>query len=147
VPRSAFELAMPLPKTPALTVDCVVFDAKGRVLLVRRKNPPFKGRYALPGGFVDVGETVEAGARRELMEETGIKVGKLSLLGVYSDPRRDPRGHTCSVALLGRVARATPKAGDDAAGAEWVEAGSRIELAFDHATILADARRTLKRKR
>ena len=113
-------------QTPLLSVDCVVFDAKGRVLLVRRGHPPFKGKYALPGGFVEIGETVEDACRRELMEETGVKAGRLELIGVYSDPKRDPRGHTCSVAFLTRVARATPKAGDDAAAAEWVEAWSRL---------------------
>ena len=112
---------MPFPKTPALTADCVVIDAKGRLLLVRRGRPPFKGKYALPGGFAEIGETIEDACRRELMEETGIKAGKLELLGVYSDPSRDPRGHTCSVVYLTRVARAAPKAGDDAAAAEWVE--------------------------
>jgi len=137
---------MAFPKTPALTVDCVLFDAKGRLLLIRRGNPPFKGRYALPGGFVDVGETVEDACRRELMEETGVKAGRLELIGVYSDPKRDPRGHTCSVAFLASVARATPKAGDDAAAAEWVEGWSRLDLAFDHAGIVGDARRMLRSK-
>jgi 8-oxo-dGTP diphosphatase len=139
---------MPLPKTPALVSDCVLFDGKGRVLLVRRGNPPFKGCYALPGGFVDVGESVEDACRRELMEETGIKAGKLRLLGVYSDPKRDPRGHTCSVVYLGRLARApTPKAGDDAQAAEWVEDWTGVRLAFDHAAILADAQRALRQAR
>jgi len=133
------------PKTPALTVDCVVIDAKRRLLLIRRGHPPFKGRYALPGGFVDVGETVEDACRRELMEETGIKAGRLELIGTYSDPSRDPRGHTCSVVFLTRAGRATPKAGDDAAAAEWVEDWQRMELAFDHANILADAERVLQR--
>jgi 8-oxo-dGTP diphosphatase len=130
---------MPFPKTPALTVDCVVVDARKRVLLVRRRNPPFKGRYALPGGFVDVGETVEDGCRRELLEETGVQAKALRLLGVYSDPKRDPRGHTCSVAFLTRVGAAKATAGDDAAAAEWVADWSRLDLAFDHARILADA--------
>jgi ADP-ribose pyrophosphatase YjhB (NUDIX family) len=76
------------PRIPALTVDCVVIDAERRLLLIRRGNPPFKGRYALPGGFVDVGETVEDACRRELMEETGVKAGRLELVGVYSDPKR-----------------------------------------------------------
>ena len=134
---------MPLPPTPALTVDCVVVDARGWVLLVRRANPPFKGRYALPGGFVEIGEPVEEACRRELREETGMRTGRLRLIGVYSDPKRDPRGHTCSVAFLARVKRATAKAGDDAAAAEWVEHRSRLPLAFDHAKILADARRLL----
>jgi 8-oxo-dGTP diphosphatase len=135
---------MPFPKTPALTADCVVIDAKGRLLLVRRGRPPFKGKYALPGGFAEIGETIEDACRRELMEETGIKAGKLELLGVYSDPSRDPRGHTCSVVYLTRVARATPKAGDDAAAAEWVEDWWKLELAFDHARIVSDARRRLR---
>jgi 8-oxo-dGTP diphosphatase len=97
---------MPLPRTPALTVDCVAIDGERRLLLIRRKNPPHAGKYALPGGFVDVGETVEDACRRELMEETGIKAGRLVLIGVYSNPGRDPRRHTCSVAFLTRIARA-----------------------------------------
>jgi len=130
---------MPFPPTPALTVDCVVFDAAGRVLLIRRGHPPFEGVYALPGGFVQVGETIEDACRRELKEETGIEAGALQLIGVYSDPRRDPRGHTCSAAFLGRVTTARPQAGDDAAAAEWVENWRALSLAFDHARILADA--------
>src|SRR5258705_11402206 len=122
---------MPIPKTPALTTDCVVFDGKERVLLIRRGNPPFKGKYALPGGFVEVGETVEDACRRELMEETGVKAGRLELIGVYSHPKRDPRGHTCAVAFLARVGRATAMAGDDAAAAEWGEDWRQIELAVD----------------
>jgi len=132
---------MAKPKTPLLATDCVVLDARGRVLLVRRKNPPFKGHYALPGGFVEIGETVEEGCRRELLEETGIKAGRLRLVGVYSDPGRDPRGHTCSVVFLARPARGEPRAGDDAAAAEWVADWRKAGLAFDHARILAAARR------
>jgi len=138
---------MPFPRTPALTVDCVAIDEEGRLLLIRRKHPPYAGKQALPGGFVDIGESVEDACRRELMEETGIRAGRLELVGVYSDPRRDPRGHTCSVAFLTRLSRARPRAGDDAAGAEWVERGSTLDLAFDHARIVADALRKLKRKR
>ena len=135
---------MSFPATPALTTDCVVFDAEGRVLLIRRRNPPFQGSYALPGGFVEVGERVEDACRRELKEETGIEVGRLALIGVYSDPGRDPRGHTCSVAYLGRIASAEPHAGDDAAAAEWVADWRAAGLAFDHAQILSDAERLLK---
>jgi 8-oxo-dGTP diphosphatase len=137
---------MALPKTPLLTTDCVVVNGKGRVLLVRRGHPPFKGKHALPGGFVEIGETVEDACRRELMEETGVKAGRLRLLGVYSDPKRDPRAHTCAVVFLTRIARATPKAGDDAAAAEWIEDWSKLDLAFDHGKILSDARRVLRRK-
>jgi 8-oxo-dGTP diphosphatase len=136
---------MPAPKTPLLTTDCVAVDAQGRVLLVRRGHPPFKGKHALPGGFVDVGETVEEACRRELEEETGVKARRLQLIGVYSDPKRDPRAHTCSVAFLARVGRATARAGDDAAAAEWIEDWSRLELAFDHARILGDALRLLRK--
>lgn len=132
---------MAKPKTPLLAADCVVLDARGRVLLVRRKHAPFKGHYALPGGFVEIGETVEDACRRELLEETGVKAGRLRLVGVYSDPKRDPRGHTCSVVFLAKVAHAQPTAGDDAAAAEWVADWRKAGLAFDHARILADARR------
>lgn len=136
---------MPLPKTPALTADCVVIDARQRLLLVRRKYAPFKGQYALPGGFVEVGETVEDACRRELLEEAGVRAGRLQLIGVYSDPNRDPRGHTCTVAFLARIRSTKPNAGDDAAAAEWVENWSKVDLAFDHAKILADAKRLLRK--
>jgi 8-oxo-dGTP diphosphatase len=137
---------MPFPATAALTTDCVVFDERGYVLLIRRGNEPFKGSYALPGGFVDVGERVEDGCRRELSEETGLHVGELRLIGVYSDPGRDPRGHTCSVAYLARVGRAEVTAGDDAAAAEWVADWRREKLAFDHAQIIADAEKLHSRR-
>jgi 8-oxo-dGTP diphosphatase len=126
---------------PALTVDCVVFDGEGRLLLIRRANEPFKGRYALPGGFVDAGETVEQAALRELREETGV-VGRIDkLIGVYSDPRRDPRGPTVSVSFLVTPATALPAAGDDAAVAAFVENWREQPLAFDHDRIVADAAR------
>ncbi len=134
---------MAKPVTPLLAVDCVAVDPKGRVLLIRRGHPPFVGAYALPGGFVDVGETVEDACRRELMEETGVKAGRLTLIGVYSDPKRDPRGHSVAVAFLTRIRAVTPTAGDDAAAAEWVENWRRSEVAFDHKDILRDAVRML----
>lgn len=127
------------PSGPALATDCVLFDARGRVLLIKRKNPPFKGTYALPGGFVDTGETTEAGCRRELAEETGLSVGPLRLVGVYSEPSRDPRSHVVSVVYMGEVGTAEPRAGDDASAARWVKSWRRAKLAFDHAQILRDA--------
>jgi len=137
---------MALPITPALTTDSVIYDPAGRVLLIRRKNEPFKGAFALPGGFVDIGETVEAACRREVREEVGLEVGDLKLVGVYSDPRRDPRGHTVSVAYLTRLPRAlAPTAGDDAEAAQWVADWRKLTLAFDHAQILDDAE-TLARR-
>jgi 8-oxo-dGTP diphosphatase len=132
---------MPKPKTPPLAADCVVFDPSGAVLLIERKYPPFKGQLALPGGFVEIGETVEDACRRELMEEIGVKAGRLELVGVYSDPGRDPRGHTVSVVFLTRVRSRKIKAGDDAADAKWVSDWHRLPLAFDHAKILSDVRR------
>ena len=126
-------------RQPALAADCVVFDPQGRLLLIRRKNPPFQGQYALPGGFVDYGETTEQAAARELAEETGLTAVALSLIGVYSDPGRDPRGHMVSIAYLVRVADFIPRAGDDAASAEFVADWQGETLAFDHNKIVADA--------
>lgn len=138
---------MALPRTPALTIDCAIFDSSGRVLLIRRKNPPFAGAYALPGGFVEIGETVEAACRREVLEEVGLKIGQLDLVGVYSQPSRDPRGHTVSIAYAARLpADAVPKAGSDAAAAEWVGDWRICTLAFDHAQILADAEEAIAQK-
>ena len=134
---------MPKPETPLLTVDAVVFDAQDRVLLIRRKNPPFQGELALPGGFVDIGETVEDACRRELLEEAGVTIKRITLVGVYSDPARDPRGHTCAIAFTARVRSAKATAGDDAAAVEWVADWRRAKLAFDHRKIVADASRVL----
>jgi 8-oxo-dGTP diphosphatase len=129
---------MPRPG-PALTADCVVFNDSGALLLVRRGAEPFKGQYALPGGFVDSGETVEQAALRELREETGI-VGRIDkLIGVYSDPKRDPRGPTVSVAFLITPANALVTSGDDADEAAFVEDWRDLALAFDHNRIIADA--------
>jgi 8-oxo-dGTP diphosphatase len=129
------------PRGPSPTVDVVIALPGDRVVLVRRGNPP--PGWALPGGFVDVGETVEAAAVREAREETGLEVTLTELLYVYSDPRRDPRRHTLSAVFLGR-ADGEPAGGDDAAEARafaWDALPSPI--AFDHAEILRDARRLL----
>ena len=131
---------MGLPRTPALMTDCVVIDPKGRVILIRRKHDPFAGCHALPGGFVEVGETVEAACRREVLEETSLKVSDLTLVGVYSDPKCDPRGHTVSVAYTTTLSDTVhPQAGSDAESAEWIDDWRSLTLAFDHAQIIADA--------
>jgi 8-oxo-dGTP diphosphatase len=137
---------MPKPKTPLLATDCVAIDTGGRVLLIRRRFQPFAGTYSLPGGFIEIGETVPEGCRRELFEETGVRAGRLKLIGVYSDPKRDPRGHTVSIAYATRIAgsKVQLKAGDDAAAAEWIEDWAHLELAFDHAVILKEAWRMLE---
>src|SRR5580658_2367801 len=103
---------------PSLAVDAVCLR-RGRVLLVRRGHPPFRGSWALPGGFVEIGETVEAAVLRELLEETGLSGHVGPLVGVYSDPTRDPRKHTVSAVFLIHSAGGTPRGGDDAASAEW----------------------------
>lgn len=117
----------------------MLFDENRRVLLITRKNPPYQDHLALPGGFVDIGEKVEDACRRELMEETGIVAQKLNMLGVYSDPARDPRGHICSVVFVGSSPAAGLRAGDDAADATWIANWRARELAFDHREILEDA--------
>jgi 8-oxo-dGTP diphosphatase len=131
------------PRGPALTVDGVLLE-DGSVLLVRRRNPPFAGAYALPGGFVDYGETVEAAAAREVQEETGLVVAVERLVGVYSDPARDPRGHMVSVAFLVRRRGGTLAGADDADEARLFPLDALPALAFDHARILADARALLE---
>jgi 8-oxo-dGTP diphosphatase len=124
---------------PSLAVDCVVFDPRGRLLLIRRKHPPFRAQYALPGGYVECGETTEQAAARELAEETGLVAAEVSLIGVYSDPQRDPRGHVVSIAYRVAVAGYDPRAGDDAADAAFVADWEDLDLAFDHRKIVNDA--------
>jgi 8-oxo-dGTP diphosphatase len=126
--------------SPVPTVDVVLLLPGDRLVLVERKNPPHG--WALPGGFVDEGETLEAAAVREAREETGLEVRLLDLVGCYSDPRRDPRRHTITVAFLG-AAEGAPRGGDDAAQARAFSWTALPPLCFDHAEILADARRLL----
>ena len=125
---------------PALTVDAVWID-RGEVLLIRRGRSPFAGQWALPGGFVEIGESVEQAVERELREETGLVARTSRLVGVYSRPGRDPRRATVSVAFAMRGRRAQPTGGDDAAEAAWVPLHRARGLAFDHDEIVADARR------
>jgi 8-oxo-dGTP diphosphatase len=128
---------------PSLTVDIVLFRIVSdhiEVLLIQRARDPFKGRWALPGGFVDKDEGLEAAARRELKEETSLSGVRLLQVAAFGDPGRDPRGHTVSVAFAGLVDPGTkPKAGDDAADARWQRAINPPSLAFDHDKILRAA--------
>jgi ADP-ribose pyrophosphatase YjhB (NUDIX family) len=121
-------------RVPALTVDVIIEVPEGGVVLVRRKNPP-QG-WALPGGYVDYGETLERAAVREAGEETGLEIQLRGQLHTYSDPRRDPRRHTVTTVFVA-TARGTPTAGDDAEKVRvfsWDELPD--QLAFDHADIL-----------
>ena len=131
---------------PALAVDAV-WIRSGKVLLVRRGRPPFRGFWALPGGFVELRETVEEAVVRELREETGLRGRPVALVGVYSGPHRDPRKPTTSVAFLVTGHAGSPVGGDDAASAEWVPLSRARPLAFDHGQILADGRRLWRRRR
>ncbi len=122
-------------RNPFPTADAII-EVGDRIVLVRRKNPP-EG-WAIPGGFVEAGESVETAAVREALEETGLEVTLSLLLGVYSDPSRDPRFHTVSTVYVGR-AEGSPAGGDDAAEARlFSEEDLPSPLAFDHAKILAD---------
>jgi ADP-ribose pyrophosphatase YjhB (NUDIX family) len=124
---------------PTPTVD-VILQRGSKVLMIRRKKDPFKGQLALPGGFVNEGETVEDAMKREAMEETSLEVEPIDILGVYSDPRRDPRKHIMTTVFVGIILGGSGKARDDAASIEWIELADieRQQIAFDHATILAD---------
>jgi 8-oxo-dGTP diphosphatase len=130
---------MPRPQTPQIAVDTIIemTDREGTpIVLIERKHPPYG--WAIPGGFVDVGETVEAAARREAREETTLEVELQLLLGVYSNPARDDRGHTVSLIYVAS-ASGEPVAADDAAElALFDPAAITVELAFDHADILQD---------
>lgn len=127
-----------------LTAD-IVLIWENEILLVRRKNDPYRGHWALPGGFVEPDETVEAGALRELMEETGVTGVRVEQFGAYGDPGRDPRGRTVAVVYWARVLRKPEiQAGDDAAAAGWFSLNRLPPLAFDHAKIAQDVMRRLK---
>ena len=135
----------------ALTVDCVVFgfdEGELKVLLIERGLKPFKGKWALPGGFVRVEETLDDAARRELAEETGLQHVYLEQLYTFGTVNRDPRERVVSVAYyaLVKLSEHQAKAATDAAHAEWFPVSRPPELAFDHATILAQARDRLQAK-
>lgn len=129
---------------PAVTADCVVIakEIEPKVLLIRRGNEPFKGQWAFPGGFMNMEETTEQCAVRELEEETGLKVTEIKQIGAYSKVDRDPRGRTVTVAYLVVIDKAEAvKGGDDAAKAQWFPISGLPKLAFDHEEIMKDAQR------
>ncbi len=127
---------------PAVTADCVVMtnEPQPKVLLIQRGADPFKGAWAFPGGFMNMDETTEQCAVRELEEETGLKVSTIHQIGAYSNVDRDPRGRTITVAYLAIVdSQKEVKGQDDAAKAEWFPIIDLPHLAFDHYDIMKDA--------
>lgn len=134
---------------PALTVDVVVFGFTGsriEVMLIQRRNDPFKGSWAFPGGFVDHMEDIPIAAARELEEETGLKNHHLVEFGAFGKPSRDPRGHTVSIAFWALVNKEDVdiQPGDDAADVAWFQLTSVPQLAFDHQEMLQKALRHMR---
>lgn len=133
----------------AITVDCIVFcrtDNEFKVLLVQRKNEPFRDQWALPGGFVEEDEDLETAAKRELREETGVEISSMEQVHTFGKPGRDPRGRTISVAYLSRIyCEEDLRPSDDAKDAKWVsvEKLPEMELAFDHDEIINVAQQFL----
>ena len=130
-------------RSPKLTVDGVLFN-KTKLLLIKRKHEPFKDCWALPGGFVDYGETTEHAIIREMKEETGLDVKVIGLVGVYSDPDRDPRGHTITIVYEVQQTSGKLMGGDDAAEAQFFNHDSLPPLAFDHHEIIKEVLRRKK---
>lgn len=130
-------------KNPTPTVDAII-QKNSQILLIQRKKEPFKGYLVLPGGFVNEGERVEDAAKREVKEETSLDIVLLEILGVYSEPGRDPRGHVMSTVFIGKISKGGYKidaiAQDDAAAIEWLnlEEVVNTRFGFDHGRIITD---------
>ncbi|HKL36058.1 MAG TPA: NUDIX hydrolase [Salegentibacter sp.] len=131
----------------AVTVDSVVFcntNKEFKVLLIKRKNEPFEGQWALPGGYIDETEDLITAAKRELKEETGVAIKTMEQVRAFGTPGRDPRGRTISIAFVSRIFNEEDlSAGDDAAEASWVNIDNLPQLAFDHAEIIEAAKNYL----
>jgi 8-oxo-dGTP diphosphatase len=130
-------------KSPKLTTDGAILK-DGKILLIKRKNDPFKGKWALPGGFVEYGEKVEDAAIREIKEETGLITKIKDIVGIYSDPNRDPRGHTVAIVFLLDITNGKLKAEDDADDVKFFNLNKLPDLSFDHGMIIQDILRRLK---
>ena len=134
---------------PAVTTDCVIFgfdDRELQVLLIERGIEPFKGKWAFPGGFLNMDETAGEGAMRELKEETGLENAYIEQFNTYSEPGRDPRERVITIAHYALVRIQEVKGGDDAAKAQWFPIDEVPQLAFDHDKILRDAMRKLRER-
>ena len=124
-------------KSPKLTVDGIVLK-DGEILLVKRKKQPFDNMWALPGGFVNYGEKTENAVIREMFEETGLKTKINHLVGVYSDPNRDPRGHTVSIVYVLDICNGELKSGDDSCDVKFFDLKNLPDLSFDHECIIKE---------
>jgi len=122
-------------KNPKITVDGIIIN-NNEILLVKRKNKPFEGMWALPGGFVNYEEKTEEAVKREILEETGLQTKVYGLVGVYSDPNRDPRGHTITIVYKLDILNGKLRAGDDASDAKFLNINKLPDLAFDHKKII-----------
>jgi len=132
---------------PAVTTDCVVFGFDGhklKTLLIERGNEPYKGYWAFPGGFLNMDETAEQGALRELMEETGLKLQHIKEFGTFTEVNRDPRDRVISIAFYALTKESDVQGGDDAAKAKWFAIDEVPRLAFDHDLMLQKALQRLK---
>ncbi len=127
-------------RTPSLTVDGAIVK-ENKILLIKRRNNPFKGCWALPGGFVEYNEKVEDAVIREIREETGLNTKIKELIGIYSDPNRDPRGHTVSIVYKLDIIKGNLKSGDDAADTKFFDFKNLPKLSFDHDKIIKNIRR------
>ena len=130
-------------RNPVPTVDSII-QSDSQILLVKRRKEPFKDYLVLPGGFVNEGERVEDAAKREVKEETSLDIELIDILGVYSEPKRDPRGHIMSTVFIAKISqnndKMDAKAQDDSAAIEWIdiEKTDNTRLGFDHTKIIAD---------
>lgn len=128
-------------RNPIPTIDAIIHNDKNQILLIKRKNDPFMDHLSLPGGFVNYGEKVEDALKREVKEEVSLNIEPLEILGVYSDPARDPRDHIMSIVFIClTIDELKGKAGDDASEIYWINLNEldTFDLAFDHKTILED---------
>ncbi|MCF2136598.1 MAG: NUDIX hydrolase [Candidatus Thorarchaeota archaeon] len=134
-------------RSPTPTVDVAIIDGEN-IILVKRGHEPHKGSWVLPGGFIEYGETAEEAAVREVLEETGVSVRLVDILGVYSAPERDPRKHILTVVFVAERIEGEPVGGDDAAEAKWfkIKETETMDLGFDHGLILRNLREWLRSK-
>lgn len=135
---------------PVPTIDIILSENSNRnkVLIIKRKKDPFKDYFSLPGGFVNEGEKVEDAVRREAEEELLVKVEPTDILGVYSDPNRDPRGHIMSITFTAKITSGELKAGEGIAELRWIDTNNltNIKLGFDHSKILTNYQTWLKNR-